>query len=288
VGKRKCNSGGRFDGIDELQDDVHLHWEVKRRIDVSPELTKKMVTSILSAVRTLIAKSLAPIGSEVYALKETMRELPMPKNGKDGERGEKGEKGDPGKGEKGEKGDIGQDGRDGRDGVGEPGRDAAQIEILPTIDQTRSYARGTFASFCGGLVRALRTTDALERTSDLSQAGWAVVVRGIDVESEEISEDGRTQKRVTKYTDGTKLERTFALPFVIDREVYRDGESYAKGDGVTWDGNYWIARRGTKVKPGSEGEDTGNNDWRIAVRKGRKGKDGAPGRDLRSVTAKLT
>ena len=56
--------------------------------------------------------------------------------------------------------------------------------------------------------------------------------------------------------------------------LYREDQDYVKGDGVTWDGNYWLARRATNVRPGTEGEDTGSNDWRLAVRKGRKGKDG--------------
>jgi hypothetical protein len=78
-----------------------------------------------------------------------------------------------------------------------------------------------------------------------------------------------------------------ALAGFVDRGLWQEGQ-FVKGDGVTWEGNYWLARRDTKAKPGSEGEDIGNNDWRLAVRKGRKGKDGAPGRDLRSVTAKLS
>lgn len=69
-------------------------------------------------------------------------------------------------------------------------------------------------------------------------------------------------------------EFPIALAGFVDMGLYSDGQDYVKGDGVTWDGNYWLARRATSVKPGTEGEDTGNNDWRIAVRKGRKGKDG--------------
>jgi hypothetical protein len=93
---------------------------------------------------------------------------------------------------------------------------------------------------------------------------------------------------VLRFTRGTAVkEFPIALAGFVDRGLWQEGE-FVKGDGVTWEGNYWLARRDTKAKPGAEGEDTGNNDWRLAVRKGRKGKDGDRGRDLRSVTAKLT
>jgi hypothetical protein len=70
-----------------------------------------------------------------------------------------------------------------------------------------------------------------------------------------------------------------AMAGFVDKGLWQE-QQYEKGDGVTWDGNYWLARRATSAKPGTEGEDAGNNDWRVAVRKGRKGKDGINGRDL--------
>lgn len=224
------------------------------------ELTKKMVTSVLFAIRKLME----PLGVRVDALEKALRELPVPKDGKDGDRGERGE---TGKGEKGDKGDPGDTGRDGRDAVGEPGRDALQIEILPTIDESRSYARGTFASFRGGIVRSLRNTDPLQGR-DLSRAGWAVIVQGIASESEEFSDDGRTEKRITEYTDGTKLERTVTRAIVLYRGVFEEGVMYAKGDGISFGGSFWIAQTETQDKPGT------SQNWRLSVKKGRDGRDG--------------
>jgi hypothetical protein len=57
------------------------------------------------------------------------------------------------------------------------------------------------------------------------------------------------------------------LPVVLDRGVWREGESYAKGDAVTWAGSLWIAQRGTAEKP-----ETGEG-WRLAVKRGRDGRD---------------
>ncbi len=56
---------------------------------------------------------------------------------------------------------------------------------------------------------------------------------------------------------------------VLDAGVWKDGAAYAEGDGVTWAGSFWIAQADTSAKPGGEGED-----WRLAVKRGRDGKDG--------------
>lgn len=61
--------------------------------------------------------------------------------------------------------------------------------------------------------------------------------------------------------------KSFPLPVVIDRGVFRDGQTYHKGSGVTWGGRYWIAQETTSDKP------DGGKSWRLAVNKGRDGKD---------------
>lgn len=62
--------------------------------------------------------------------------------------------------------------------------------------------------------------------------------------------------------------KEFPLTFdvVLDRGVYKAGQEYAKGDAVTWGGSLWIAQKETSAKP--EG-----GDWRLAVKRGRDGKD---------------
>lgn len=61
--------------------------------------------------------------------------------------------------------------------------------------------------------------------------------------------------------------KEFRVPVVIDRGVYSAGRLYRRGDGVTWAGSFWIAQEDTTEKP-----DTGKG-WRLAVKKGRDGKD---------------
>ncbi len=76
-----------------------------------------------------------------------------------------------------------------------------------------------------------------------------------------------TEKGVfLRFTRGDMVKE-FRLPIIIDRGVFKEGSIYLKGDGVTWGGHYWFAQCETTEKP-----DTGK-DWRMAVRRGRDGKD---------------
>ena len=186
-------------------------------------------------------------------VRRAVAEIPLPQDGKDGRDGIQGP---PGRG---------MDGRD-----GEPGRDALQIEILPAIDETRSYPRATYAQHRGGLVRSLRATDPVV-DGDMAAAGWAFIMRGIDSETEECLDHGRIIKRVTVYSDGTKLEREHKTAAQIYRNVYREGVEYERGDTTTFGGCTWHCNvSGTKRKPGEVGSD----DWTLQAKRGRDGKDG--------------
>ncbi|MDT4884579.1 hypothetical protein FQZ97_1207340 [compost metagenome] len=63
------------------------------------------------------------------------------------------------------------------------------------------------------------------------------------------------------------LEKSLRIPAVIDRGVFSNG-AYEKGDGTTYGGCYWIAQ-----KDAPEGVPGSSPDWRLAVKKGRDGKD---------------
>ena len=64
----------------------------------------------------------------------------------------------------------------------------------------------------------------------------------------------------------------FDVPMMIDRGVYKAGETYQRGDTVTWGGSSWTAQKETDAKP-----DTAESGWRLAVKKGRDGKDAKNG-----------
>jgi hypothetical protein len=62
--------------------------------------------------------------------------------------------------------------------------------------------------------------------------------------------------------------KDFRLPIIVDRGVYKEGQTYRPGDGVTWGGSFWICQEETAEKP-----DSGKG-FRLAVKKGRDGRDG--------------
>lgn len=88
---------------------------------------------------------------------------------------------------------------------------------------------------------------------------------GID---EFVQRGDRTVVAIYKRGDET-IEQEFKFPAVIDRGVFKLGSDYEQGDGVTYGGSFWIAQKDT-------GDIPGNSDaWRLAVKRGRDGKDAA-------------
>jgi hypothetical protein len=74
---------------------------------------------------------------------------------------------------------------------------------------------------------------------------------------------------ILRFARGDQVkEFTFSVPTVLDRGVFKEGTPYETGDAVTFGGSLWIAQKDTVAKP--DGPDTG---WRLAVKKGRDGRD---------------
>lgn len=164
----------------------------------------------------------------------------------------------------------GKDGRDGKDAepgpAGKDGRDGLDVKDLFRAD--------------GGKLVAVMSDGT---TKDLG--GFV----GKDGESGKDGSDGRDGLNGKDGRDGFGFDdldlveteagvmlrfvrgdqtKDFRLPIVIDRGVFNADKSYAKGDGVTWGGSFWIAQEETQDKP-----DSGKG-WRLAVKKGRDGRDG--------------
>lgn len=148
--------------------------------------------------------------------------------------------------------------------AGKDGRDAASIEVVD-MDEFRSYPRGTFAHYRGGLVRAFRKTDSMEDwKGSLEKHGWAVAMNGVaDVAYEQKGE--RTVVIRTVMTDGTERSIEHSTPTMIYRGVWKERD-HQPGDTVTWGGSLWHCDEPTSEKPGSKG-------WTLAAKRGRDGKD---------------
>ena len=91
---------------------------------------------------------------------------------------------------------------------------------------------------------------------------------GLGFDDMSIEQTGERQATL-KFVRGEQV-KTFNLtvPAVIDRGVFKEGQAYTLGDAVTFGGSLWIAQKDTGEKP--DGPDTG---WRLAVKKGRDGRD---------------
>lgn len=150
---------------------------------------------------------------------------------------------------------------------GEDGRDALHLEILPAIDLDKSYPRGSYAKHAGGLWRAFEQTHGMR--------GWEVIVEGLaEHRIEQIDE--RTFEAVSVLSSGAEVRKSVSIPVVIDRGVFKADSEYRSGDGVTWGGSYWVA---TKDEPAGKPGEPGSDGWRLAVKRGRDGKDGRNGID---------
>jgi hypothetical protein len=90
---------------------------------------------------------------------------------------------------------------------------------------------------------------------------------GLGFDDLDVVYDGERTLTV-RFMQGERMrEFPCLLPIVLDRGVYKDGRDYERGDAVTWAGSLWIAQEPTGEKP------DGGGGWRLAVKRGRDGKD---------------
>lgn len=156
----------------------------------------------------------------------------------------------------------GKDGVDGKDGApgekGDPGRDGLDVK-----DMLRADGGRLIAVMSDGTTRDLGVFVGKDgepgKDGKHGQNGL-----GFEDLSFEIAETGRA---VAKFQRGDKL-KTIALPGIVDRGTFTDGEIYDRGDAVSWGGSLWIAQaNGVKGKPEAD------KGWRLAVKRGRDGRD---------------
>jgi hypothetical protein len=150
---------------------------------------------------------------------------------------------------------VPKDGIDGKDG--EPGKDGVGLA-------------GAIIDRAGELVVTLTNGETRNLGPVVGKDGepGKPGADGFGFDDLEASYDGEKTVTLT-FTKGERVkEFAFTLPVVIDRGIYAEGKEYKAGDGATWAGSFWIAQKDTSSKPGDGG------DWRLAVKKGRDGRDG--------------
>lgn len=139
------------------------------------------------------------------------------------------------------------------------GRDALHLEILPAIDEAKTYARNTYAKHDGGLWRTFEQSSGMR--------GWECIVEGLKAVSVEQTGDREFSVTLAK-SSGAEVVQKIAMPIQIYKGVHRDGEAYDQHDNVTWAGSQWTSTKaGNTDKPGS------SDAWTLVVKAGRNGKD---------------
>lgn len=243
---------------------------------------EKFAAAVAPAVRASIERATAPLLERIAALEA--REIPQPT-----------------------KGDPGQDGRDGMDG-----KSVTLEDVAPMIAEAVAKAVATIPTPTNGIDGkdgadgrdgrdgadgASVSVEDVERMVEGRVAGWAldferraqgVLERAVDrIPRPADGKDGRDgsdglgfddlsveqnseRGAVVRFARGSQVkEFQLSFPVVLDRGVYKAESDYQRGDAVTWGGSLWIAQ---KDAPGDKpGEGDG---WRLAVKKGRDGKDG--------------
>jgi hypothetical protein len=168
---------------------------------------------------------------------------------------------------------------------GEDGKSVTLDDVAPLIEETTAKAvaalpkprdgkdgiglAGALIGRDGNLVVTLSdgTTKDLGRVVGKDgDPGLA----GLGFDDLAVTHDGERGFTFAFVRGDQRREFAFTLPVVLDRGVFKEGNEYKSGDGVTWGGSFWIAQKDTADKPGTDA-------WRLAVKKGRDGKDG---RDL--------
>lgn len=143
---------------------------------------------------------------------------------------------------------------------GTDGRDALQLEVSPFIDEEKSYPRGSYATHSGGLWRAYEKTHGMR--------GWECLVDGVAGIEVTKSDERNFTVTVTR-ASGAVETKSFSIPTLIYRGVFKSGDVYKRGDTVTWGGSMWHCDEESTDKPG----ESGSKGWTLATKRGRDGRD---------------
>lgn len=141
-----------------------------------------------------------------------------------------------------------------------------QLPSVPTVEEVGATFERRFSDLALSWERQARDTfdKAADRMPVPKDGRDALPLESFDLS---LGEDGRTIA-IKMQAGDTVMEKSIKIASVIDRGVYSGDKSYEQGDGTTYGGCYWIAQ-----KDAPEGVPGSSADWRLAVKKGRDGKD---------------
>lgn len=263
---------------------------------------KEMAGQLFERFKAFVDDAMAGAMRRIVEIEKTIKEMPVPKDGKDGIDGINGKDGADGK--DGEPGKDGADGTNGKDGIdGKNGADGISVDVdaieravnervekrLAEIEQPRDGRDGQQGP------RGERGRDALQidilpdinpeksyprgtfathrgglwrskATTDGMQ-GWECIVDGMhELTLRQDENDPRTLHVAISKSAGDTVMGRYFIPTVIDKGVFReeDAASYVKGDGLTFGGSWYITQKDNpQGKPGQ------SPDFRLAAKRGR-------------------
>lgn len=205
---------------------------------------------VVEDIRKDVAQRVELVTTLATTVEEKLAQVKDGEPGRDGKDGVDGKDGEPGEnGFTGAPGMTGADGAPGRDGVGLAGA---------LIDRK------------GQLVVTLTDGKAIELGEVCGRDGLPGAP-GFSLDDFDIEQIDHKSVVLSFRQGDRKVEKTLKLPGLSYREVFKEGEAYERDDAVTYNGCMWIALKDTSATPGEE--DSG---WRLAVKKGRDGRDTRP------------
>jgi hypothetical protein len=232
--------------------------------DLVSSIANEQRRHLIQLSKTAVKSEVVDLGKELRGvIDDYLKNLPKPENGKDGEDAPA-----PTAEQIAEAvtawmvANFTQptNGKDGNDG-----KDSTELEVLPSIDDDKSYPKGTWASYKGGLIKSTRTTSALIGKS-LLEAGWDVIVQGVHSVEVHPLADGEFAVK-TMLTGGKDHITKFAVPVMVYKGIWKEG-AYTKGNTVTTGGSLWHCNKDTTDKPGT------SEAWQLCAKKGTDGRDG--------------
>ena len=254
---------------------------------------------LVAQTKGYIDKVTGPLLDRIASLEKALADRPDPEKGEkgspgaDGEQGEKGASGEPGpegrgiaavtvsdegdlmvkmtdgeevnagrvRGERGEKGDRGEAGDRGERGEkGLPGADGVGLAGA-FIDRDK----GLTVTLTNGETKSLGPVVGSDGAPGQDGKDGA---DALGFEDMQVDFDGRRTVKFVWQGHGRTVEKEMVLPIPTYEGVYATGKEYDEGSATTSGGSVWIAQKRTSEVPGT------GQDWRLAVKKGRDGRDG--------------
>jgi len=226
-------------------------------------------------VKSAVAESTAPLLARIMALESRGVVIgpqgPAGEKGIDGADGTVGPAGPQGpSGERGERGEVGPQGPAGDKGIdglhGTHGKDGVGI-----AEAFIDHEHRLVLTLTDGTAKTLGVVVGRDGAPGQNGVDGTDGRDGFSLEDFGVEFDGERRLALTFERGDVRKSALLELPAILYRGVFTEGETYQRGDAVTWGGSLWIATDETTDKP----EVT--KSWRLAVKRGRDGREGKSG-----------